>query len=355
MTRDDKIRVAFIGAGGICEQRHLPNLVTFPEVELITICNRSLESSRRVAEKWRFRRTSEDWQQVVADSEVDAVFIGTWPYMHREMSMAALAAGKHVFCQARMCMDSREAMQLVAAAASHPKLVSMVCPPPHRVRWERPVKQLLSKGLLGELRSVVALSTSAANCDVNSVTWRERVELSGLNILQVGIFAETLNSWCGEYASLAATSRIVIPEKRDAQGQRIEIQIPQIVSIVGRLKNGTHAAEYHSGLAVGYERSQIVLFGSNSTCTVDLLAQQMWLHKDLGKPDHGELIKDAGDEWRVERQFIDAVLAAQRGERWHVSPDFVEASHYMRKLQAIQDSAAQTRTVQLTDYSAGQN
>src|SRR5262245_9317512 len=162
MNRDDTIRVAFIGAGGICEQRHLPNLVRFPEVELITVCNRSLASSQRSAEKWRFRRTSDDWRQVIADSDVDAVFIGTWPYMHRDMSMAALAAGKHVFCQARMCMDWHEATQMVAAAASHPKLVSMVCPPPHRVRWERPVKHLLSKGVLGKLHSVVAISTSAA-------------------------------------------------------------------------------------------------------------------------------------------------------------------------------------------------
>jgi predicted dehydrogenase len=352
MSRDDKVRVAFIGAGGICEQRHLPNLSSFPEVELITVCNRSPESSRQIAEKWKFRRTSDDWRQVVADSEVDVIFIGTWPYAHREMSIAALVAGKHVFCQARMCMDWHEAMQMVAAAASHPRLVNMVCPPPHRVRWERPVKQLLSRRVLGELHSVVALSTCAANCDANSATWRERIELSGLNILQVGIFAETMNSWCGEYESLAATNRILIPEKRDTQGNRVEIQIPQIVSIVGCLENGTHAAEYHSGLAVGYERSQVVLFGSNSTCTVDLLAQQMWLHKDLAKPDQGELIKDAGDEWRVERQFVDAVLAARRGESWHVSPDFVEASHYMRKLQAIHDSAAQSRTVQLADYSA---
>jgi predicted dehydrogenase len=352
VNRDDKVRVAFIGAGGICEQRHLPNLSTFPEVALTAVCNRSLDSSRRIAEKWKFKRTAEEWYQIVADSDVDAIFIGTWPYMHREMSMAALAAGKHVFCQARKCMDWRESMQMVAAAAANPQLVNMVCPPPHRVQWERPVKQLLGSGKLGELRSVIALSTSAANCDRNSVTWRERVELSGLNILQVGIFAETLNSWIGEYDTLAATSRIEIPEKRDAQGNRVEIQIPQIVSIIGCLENGMHVAEHHSGLAAGYERSQIVLFGSNATCTVDLLAQQLWLHKDLARSDPGELIKDAGDEWRVERQFIDAVLAARRGESWHVSPDFLEASHYMRKLQAIHDSAAQSRTVRLADYSA---
>ena len=88
------------------------------EVELTTVCNRSPDSSRRVAEKWKFQRTSDDWRQVIADSGVDAIFIGTWPYMHREMATAALVAGKHVFCQARMCMDWHEAMQMVAAAGA---------------------------------------------------------------------------------------------------------------------------------------------------------------------------------------------------------------------------------------------
>jgi predicted dehydrogenase len=194
-------------------------------------------------------------------------------------------------------------------------------------------------------------STSAANNDLNQVTWRERVELSGLNILQVGIFAETLNTWCGEYDSLAATSRICIPKKRDSQGRAVEIKVQQIVSITGTLAGGVHAAEYHSGLARGYERSRIVLFGATATCTLDLLGQQLRLHKDAADPAAGEVIDDAGDEWRVERQFIDAVLAAQRGEAWQVSPNFAEASRYMRKMQAIRDAAAQGRTVPLSEYS----
>src|SRR5436190_2081917 len=351
MSPASRVGIAFIGAGGICEQKHLPNLAKFPDVELVSVCNRSPESGRRVAEKWGFRRTGADWRQVVAEADVDAVFIGTWPYMHREIATAALAAGKHVFCQARMCMDWPEAAQMVAAAAAHPQLVNMVCPSPHRVRWERAVKQLLASGKIGELRSVVVASTSAANNDLNQVTWRERVDLSGLNVLQVGIFAETLNTWCGEYDSLAATSRICIPKKRDAQGRAVEIKVPQVVSIVGTLAGGVHAAEYHSGLASGYERSQIVLFGATATCTLDFLAQQLRLHKDAAEPAAGELIDDVGDEWRVERQFIDAVLAVRRGVAWQVSPDFAEASRYMRKMQAIHDAAAQSRTVPLSEYS----
>ena len=82
MTMHDlePIRLGFIGAGGICEQRHLPNLVKMPGVKLVAVCNRSPESSRRVLEKWGFARTADDWQQIVEADDIDAVFIGTWPY-----------------------------------------------------------------------------------------------------------------------------------------------------------------------------------------------------------------------------------------------------------------------------------
>src|SRR5262245_40565903 len=169
-----------------------------------------------------------------------------------------------------MCMDAREAEEMVVTAAAHPELVSMICPSPHRVRWERTVKQLLFSGQLGELRSVGVVFTSAANCNPNQVTWRERIELSGLNILQVGIFAETLNAWFGEYESLSAMTHFLIPEKRDAQGNTVAIKIPQIVSIAGTLTGGMPATEFHSGLSVGHDQSKIVLFGAKATCVVDL-------------------------------------------------------------------------------------
>ena len=198
----ERVRISFVGAGGICRQRHLPNLKQLPGVELASVCNRSDESSQRAQSEWGFERTASNWRQVVDDPTIDAVFIGTWPYMHREISVAALAAGKHVFCQARMCMDWPEAVQMVAAADAHPQQVNMVCPSPFRVRWEETVRRLMKSDEFGALFSVQVRSLNAANRDPNQVSWREQVEFSGINVLQVGIFAETLNAWFGEYTEL---------------------------------------------------------------------------------------------------------------------------------------------------------
>lgn len=342
MNGPEPIRLGFIGAGGICEQRHLPNLAKMSGVELVAVCNRSPESSRRIQEKWGFARTADDWRQVIEANDIDAVFIGTWPYRHCDLSLAALAANKHVFCQARMCMDWAEARQMVAAAGSHPGQVTMVCPSPFRVRWERTIRELLASERFGRLLSVSVTSMTSANCDPHQISWRERRELSGLNILQVGIYAETLNAWCGDYVSLKATTATPL-QKFDANRQPVEIQIPQIVAITGTLEGGVLCTEFHTGLSAGYERAEILLCGSAATCRVDLLAQQVELLTASSKA--GAVIDSVGDEWRVEAEFLDAIRAARRGETWTVRPNFVEAERYMRKMQAIHESGRKQNDV----------
>jgi predicted dehydrogenase len=356
MTVPDPIRVSFIGAGGICEQRHLPGLQQIPGVELVAVCNRSAESSERIKQKWGFARIESDYRKVIDDPHVDAIFIGTWPYLHRELSVAALEAGKHVFCQARMCMDWNEAQQMCATAKSHPQQVSMVCPSPFRVRWERTVKQVLSSREFGSLKSVNVISFSNANSNPNQLSWREQREFSGDNILQVGIFAETLNAWCGEYESLAAETFIPQRDKFDSTGRRYEVQIPQQVRIHGQLKSGVSAREFHDGLS-SFDASQITLFGEHQSCVVDLLVGKVsfLLNKSADSIESTpieEMIVDAvGDPWQVEHEFIAAVLAARRGEPWRaenlINPDFQEASRYMLKMQAIHDSAASGQPVEL--------
>ena len=61
---------------------------------------------------------------------VDIIWIGTPPYMHSAVTVSALEAGKHVFCQARMAMDLVEAEEMLATSKRYPELVTMLCPPP---------------------------------------------------------------------------------------------------------------------------------------------------------------------------------------------------------------------------------
>src|SRR3970040_1345745 len=107
------IRVGFVGAGANTRLHHLPKLRAQPGVELVAVANRSKESGERVAREFGIARVHDDWRQVVEAGGIDAICIGTWPYMHRELTVAALAAGKHVLCEARMAMNAAEGRQML--------------------------------------------------------------------------------------------------------------------------------------------------------------------------------------------------------------------------------------------------
>ena len=88
----DTIRVGIIGAGGNTRSRHIPGLQAIEGVEIVGVCNRSQESSQRVADEFGIPKTYGNWQDAIADSDTNAIVIGTWPYMHCRATVAALQA-----------------------------------------------------------------------------------------------------------------------------------------------------------------------------------------------------------------------------------------------------------------------
>ncbi|MEE9212516.1 MAG: Gfo/Idh/MocA family oxidoreductase [Phycisphaeraceae bacterium] len=347
MPKDSTVHVGFVGAGAICRSRHLPGLGRIEGVRVVAVANRSRGSSQQVAADFAIPHVVDDWRQLVERDDIDAVFIGTWPYMHRDISLAALASGKHVFCQARMAMDLAEAKQMLAAAEAHRGLVNMVCPPPTRMPFEPYIKQMLASGKLGKITAVELLSVSGANLDANAVTWRERVEFSGKQALLMGIYAETLNAWLGPYETLSAHTATPVATKRDEQGSEVPIGIPQVMTIAGKLVGGAVAVEHHMGLAADKTTTtdRITVWGLKGTLRHRFLTDTIE-YAPAGEPLRKvDVPAQLRRDWCVEADFIAAVRAAMRGEAWSVSPDFAEALRYMQKVEAVHLSALTGRAV----------
>src|SRR5687768_14905171 len=148
----DTIRVGVVGAGGNTKLHHIPKLKKIEGVEIKSVANRSRASSERVAQEFGIERVHDNWQDVVNDPGIDAVVIGTWPYMHCPITLAALAAGKHVLTEARLSFNASEAHRMLRAARAHPKLVTQVVPSPYGMKAHRVVRELLDAGFIGELR-----------------------------------------------------------------------------------------------------------------------------------------------------------------------------------------------------------
>src|SRR5438105_15223585 len=145
------LRIGLVGAGANTRARHIPGFQALPEVEMVAVCNRRPESTRAVAREFGIPRTFEHWQELVADADIDAVVIGTWPYLHCPITLAALQAGKHVLTEARLSMNAAEAHQMLQAARQHPHLTTQVVPSPFGLKGHAVMKDLIGAGYLGQM------------------------------------------------------------------------------------------------------------------------------------------------------------------------------------------------------------
>ena len=349
MERESLVRLGFIGAGGICRQRHFPGLKKLENIELKAVCNRSESSSRSIAGEYGFADIMVDWRELLSRADIDAVFICSYPDTHAEISCAALEAGKHVFCQARMAESLDGAKMMLKAAEAHPGQVNMLCPPPHRMPWESFILQALEEEQFGKTKEIRICCTNGLG--YNSLSFRDMVEFSGQQIMFVGIWAETLISWFGDYECLTADFSTPIPFKYDETGKAVTMKIPQLVNISGKLESGVHVSEYHSGISLNENLNQLEVFTDRGTFRIKAMTNLEWA--ESGNKFHSLNVSEKFKrDWQVEADFIGAVRLAKEGKPPQdrpVSPDFAEGIRYMRKMNAVHRSVNEGRRVNLSE------
>jgi predicted dehydrogenase len=342
--REGPIRVGIIGAGGIVSSTHVPGLKRQPGVELVSVANRSLESSRRAADELGIRNAYANWQELLAAGGLDAVLIGTWPYMHKEITLAALDRGLHVLCQARMANDAAEAREMLAASQRHPAQVCQLVPSSGTYRIDRALQRLLGERFVGDLLSVEVemLQRGFASVD-GELDWRHDPEFSGINVLNVGGTYESAMRWLGPGNRVMAMTRVQIPTRRDEQGKQRAATIPDHVEVLYELGNGAPVHMKFSettGLSSG---NQIWIFGSEGTIFVDN-EQKIFVGK-RGDSALAELPNPREQQafHRVEEEFINAI----RGRERVALNTFEIGVRYMEWTEAIYRSAASGTAVTL--------
>jgi predicted dehydrogenase len=208
--------VGIIGAGANTREAHIPKLREIPGVEIACVANRSRASGEAVARDFDIPRVHDHWRDLVADDTVDAVLIGTWPSLHRDATVAALEAGKHVLCEARMAMDAAEAREMLAASRAHPGLVAQLVPAPWTLEVDAAVRGLVAEGRLGRVLVVDVRGTTGQFVDEGApLHWRQDAAKSGLNVLTLGIWYESVARWIGHARSLVAAARTFVARRPD--------------------------------------------------------------------------------------------------------------------------------------------
>ena len=120
----EKLRMAIIGSGQIAQVTHIPNYQLMGNVEIVGICDTRLEAAKTVAEKFGIEKYYDSHQEMLEEVRPDAVTICVPNKFHCQITLDALEAGCHVFCEKPPAITVEEAERMEMKEQEKGKLIS---------------------------------------------------------------------------------------------------------------------------------------------------------------------------------------------------------------------------------------
>ena len=337
------LRVGFVGAGKNTRERHIPGFQKLSGIEFVAVANRTKESGERVAKEFGIGRVYADWRELVRATDIDAVCIGTWPNMHPEISVAALGAGKHVLCEARMAMNAAAGRPMLEASRRAPHLVAQLVPAPHTLEVDSTLKSLLAEGYAGEVLAVELQAVQGRFVEPDApLHWRQDITLSGHNVLNMGIWYEAMMRWLGPARRVMAMTKVAVPRRRDAGGALQDVKVPDHVDILVNFERGAVGHLRFSSITALAPPSEAWIFGTEGTLRLEADARRLSGGRRGDRAlSEIQIPAERRIGWRVEEEFVNAI----RGREKITHTTFEDGIRYMEFTDAVAKSAATGQAV----------
>ena len=206
----------------------------------------------------------------------------------------------------------------------------MLCPPPYGLRQDEHVKSLLMERVAGEIKGISLESLNGEYLNpATPAHWRQRREVSGKNVMTLGIYTEVLQRWFGPIVWVEAEGRIATPVR-----QGYQVEIPEELVVRAGFADGTPATLNFSTIHKGPPTHTLTLDGSTGTLTIDFLTEKIRLTQGerfsmLETPDL------LSRPWRVEKDFVEAV---RNPSQPRPRPTFADGVAYMKVVEAVDEA-----------------
>jgi predicted dehydrogenase len=250
-------------------------------------------------------------------------------------------------------MNAAEAHRMLAASRRYPRLVTQIVPSPYGLKGHDVMVELIESGFLGELREVRVIGLSDSLADPAApLSWRQDVNLSGFNMLSLGIVQETLLHWAPAPVRVSAQVHAFVPRRIDpASGVLRPVGTPDSVQVLAVLENGARAAYHFSGVTPFGQEMGIWLYGSEGVLHYDLNNDRIRgaSRRRGSSPGQNAALEELPippekeRSWRVEADFVDAI---REGKPVRLT-DFATGVSYMEFTEAVARSARRGEAVEL--------
>ena len=383
----DGQRIGLIGTGFI-GRAHAIALravgTVFAEVEapvLEIVADVDADRGAMSAQALGFRRSTGDWRELVADPAVDVVDICTPNYLHREMALAAIAAGKHVYCEKPLALDPAHAREMAEAAdragVFHLTGFNYACNPLITV-----ARDMIGAGELGELISFRGRYFEDYLADPSlPFSWRCERALAGSGALaDLGTHLINLaHVLVGDFARVSARLATVNRERRvPATGELRRVENEDLAQVLVEFAGGVPGSLDVSRVATGYKCGlAFELFGTRGSLVFDQerMNELRFYRQDdphgrrgfrtiLAGPEHGDYGAfcpapghglGINDLKVIEARNLLVAIARRESDQpgARPQPDFHEGARVQTVVDAIERSHAQSGWVDLPPREGG--
>lgn len=184
------IRIGVLSTAKIGRTKVIPGMQRAGRCEVAAICSRDGEAARRAAEELNIPKAYDSYDRLLADPDIDAVYIPLPNHLHVEWTLKAMARDKHVLCEKPLGLDAAEVNRLINAAAMHPDLKVMEAfMYRFHPQWVETAR-LVAEGAIGRLTSIQSFF-SYFNNDPNNI--RNQAEMGGGGLMDIGCYQVSLS------------------------------------------------------------------------------------------------------------------------------------------------------------------
>lgn len=357
------MNVGMLG-GGSWARRHLEGWQKSAATTTVAIYNRTESRARKLADEFDIPMVTTDPYEIIGRDDIDIISISMPHHMHAELSNAAVAAGKHVYCEKPLAMSHAEAKDMWQRARDAGVKTGMQFNPRSDPLMGK-IKTLIDEGYLGNIRHVEMNLASDFCADPGfPMTWRFSKAIAGTGALgDMGVYVIDSARWLvGEFATVCGhlrtdiTERPVIPDQYDffevialarsasapRTGETAIVDNDDEAVWLARFENGA-TGQFKASRISGEPRTQ--LYGSEGTLIRDYQKNRL-LGKRLGESKLVEIEVPARDpNETIISQFIRDL---QQGTE--VGPDYYDGMQDQGVIDAIVRSSEENRWVSLDEF-----
>jgi predicted dehydrogenase len=185
-----KIRIGVLSTAKIGRTKVIPGMQRADNCEVTAICSRDAQAAQQAAEELGIPKAYGGYEELLADRDIDAVYIPLPNHLHVEWTLKALARNKHVLCEKPMGLNDGEVNRLINAQANNPDIKVMEAfMYRFHPQWVE-AKRLVDQGAIGTPTTIQSFF-SYFNTDPGNI--RNKADMGGGGLMDIGCYQVSLS------------------------------------------------------------------------------------------------------------------------------------------------------------------